>query len=509
MKRSPFLCLFLTISLASLSETIPKSNLSDPSELLAEKGFESQEKTIQVLGASKTIRVVYKPEGNKRQFAKLVLETAATYITKVAEYLNVVPNANVFTIKDITDGTTARNEGSVIYLPFAYPDPNLPIQAPLLYHEIGHLWFGQDPRWISEGVSSFLPIAMTKSGNLDLDPLEIHKIKSWWGFFNPLPTNDSPLGDKSKGIENIQSNFPLYYEKTFKIQYLLFLELGNERYRNFLLSLMDPNHETWHDYFIAPSQLVLEKRSKGVLDLLKLQKDLNWDKYLSGWVLQSGYHSESKSILIDSDGDSLVDLEEFKLGTNPKEWDSDKDGLGDFAEVVLGTNPIEPNDRDGFQNKIRNHGIIFDGIKDDWEFLDPKTITVQNQKNQNPFHIEFRYFLKDKILYGMLAATKPFRELFPKGKDLYFFFADLSKQKERIGFGFKMNPNDAFGWEFERAKGKKRYVLGKSGHVFEFQIDTSEHPDPQLALIPLINPQTGPSLWHWDYGDPILVPLER
>ncbi|EOQ88630.1 hypothetical protein LEP1GSC202_2815 [Leptospira yanagawae serovar Saopaulo str. Sao Paulo = ATCC 700523] len=509
MKLRFILCLILTFCLGSLSQTIPKSNLLDTSESLNEKGLESQEKTIQVLGESKTIRVLYKPEGIKSQFAKLVLETSAAYIPKVAEYLNVAPKGKVLTIKDLTDGTTARNEGAIIYLPFAFPDPELPIQAPLLYHEIGHWWFGQDPRWISEGVSSFLPIAMAMGGNLDLNQLEIHKIKSWWGFFNPLPKNDSPLGDKAKGIENIITNFPLYYEKSFKIQYLLFLELGTEGYRNFLVSLMNPNHETWHDYFIAPSQAILDHQSKGVFTLLKIQKDFKWENFLSGWVLQSGYQMDTRSILKDSDGDSLVDFEEFKIGTNPKEWDSDKDGLGDYAELTLGTSPIEANDRDYLQSKIRNHGIIFDGLKDDWDFIETKPILLRNHKNQKVLDVEFRFFQKDKILYGMLASAKPFMEIFLEEKDLYFFFADNSKQKERIGFGFKMNPNDAYGWEFERTKGKKRYVFGKVGTVFEFQIDASGHPDPELVLIPLINGKTGPSVWHWDYDHPILIPLEH
>lgn len=72
-----------------------------------------------------------------------------------------------------------------------------------------------------------------------------------------------------------------------------------------------------------------------------------------------------------------------------------------------------------------------------------------------------------------------------------------------------MNTNDVYGWEYERTKGNKRYVWGKVGHVFEFQIDISDHPDSELVLVPLINGPSGLSRGHWDYGKPIVIPLSK
>lgn len=508
MKQGLSSFLFLLFFFGTIAQTVPKTSYHVTESVKDEKGLESQEKTIQVLGESKIIRVLYQPEGQKSQFAKLILETSANYIPKLAEYLQAAPKAKILTIEDITDGSIARNEGSIAYVPFAFPDPELPILAPLLYHEIGHWWFGQDPRWLSEGVSSFLPFVMEKNGYHSIGILEINKILCWWGFRQPLSKLDVPLGNIPHLKEIPTNDFPIYYEKSFKIQYLIYLELGDEKYRNFLMSLMNPKHETWHDYFIAPSKTIYDEKTKGVISLLRMQKETDWDQLLSGWVQRRGYLSRTKSLLQDSDGDSIVDYEENVNKTNPLKWDSDQDGLGDFAETVLGTNPNEKNQSTDLQSRIQNHGIILDGMNDEWSFIDAVTLTQPKLPNQKIPILEFSYFLKDKVLYGMIRSDRPFTEILPKEKELYFFLADDSKNKERVGFGFKMQTNDVYGWEYERTKGNKRYVWGKVGHVFEFQIDVSDHPDAELVLIPLINGPSGPSLGHWDYGNPIVIPLE-
>ncbi|MCW7506722.1 hypothetical protein ND816_02690 [Leptospira levettii] len=509
MKTKRLTWILVMLLLFSLRDTIPQpiNHVSPGKE--DELGLESQEKTVQVLGETKTIRVLYKPKGKKNHFAALVLETSAAYIPKLAEYLHAAPKANVLTIKDITDNSIARNEGSIAYVPFAFPDPELPIPAPLLYHEIGHWWFGQEPRWVAEGVSSFLPVAMEKSGYHSIGILETHKVNSWWGFRQPLPKIDFPLKDNSYPDLIVAKDFPIYYEKSFKIQYLIYLELGGEKYRKFLISLMNPNNESWHDYFIAPSKILSEEKTKGVISLLKLQKEINWDQLLAGWVQKKGYSSQTKSLLLDSDSDCIIDYEEIANKTDPYLWDSDMDGLGDFAENTLGTNPNEKNESIDFQSRIQKYGIILDGMDDDWTFLNVVTLIQPKLPGQKIPIVEFRYFIKDNLLYGMIRSDKPYTEYISKEKDLYFFLADNSKNKERVGFGFKMNQNDVYGWEYERTIGKKRYVWGKVGKVFEFQIDVSDHPDPELVLLPLINGPSGPSLGHWEYEKPIVIPLQK
>jgi len=47
----------------------------------------------------------------------------------------------------------------------------------------------------------------------------------------------------------------------------------------------------------------------------------------------------------DMDGDSLLDVDEAAIGTQPLRFDSDGDGYGDGTEVLLmGTNPLDPLD---------------------------------------------------------------------------------------------------------------------------------------------------------------------
>ncbi len=51
---------------------------------------------------------------------------------------------------------------------------------------------------------------------------------------------------------------------------------------------------------------------------------------------------DPKDALLDSDGDGLSNLEEFRLGTNPHNADSDNDGYSDSEEVAFGKDPTKP-----------------------------------------------------------------------------------------------------------------------------------------------------------------------
>ena len=60
---------------------------------------------------------------------------------------------------------------------------------------------------------------------------------------------------------------------------------------------------------------------------------------------------------LDQDGDGLNTLAEFNAGTNPFEVDTDLDGLSDFQEVqTFGTNPLlVDSDADGYQDLEKFH----------------------------------------------------------------------------------------------------------------------------------------------------------
>ena len=69
-----------------------------------------------------------------------------------------------------------------------------------------------------------------------------------------------------------------------------------------------------------------------------------WTDYLSvneayQWYQQSFQREVAAWALIDPDGDTLSNLKEFQLGTNPRIADTDGDGASDLVEMQAGTNP--------------------------------------------------------------------------------------------------------------------------------------------------------------------------
>jgi len=64
------------------------------------------------------------------------------------------------------------------------------------------------------------------------------------------------------------------------------------------------------------------------------------------------------TIVLDADGDGLLDGEEIALGTDPDDADTDDDGLTDGEEVDLGTDPTDPDtDDDGLMDGYEvDHG---------------------------------------------------------------------------------------------------------------------------------------------------------
>ncbi|WP_028061662.1 hypothetical protein [Candidatus Solirubrobacter pratensis] len=66
----------------------------------------------------------------------------------------------------------------------------------------------------------------------------------------------------------------------------------------------------------------------------------------------------------DADKDGLKNLEEFKLGTNPRKADTDRDGLRDADEITVGDDPTDPDtDGDKVKDGAEHAGVVtaFDG----------------------------------------------------------------------------------------------------------------------------------------------------
>src|SRR5215471_6197666 len=63
------------------------------------------------------------------------------------------------------------------------------------------------------------------------------------------------------------------------------------------------------------------------------------------WKIAHGFDTNDPTVAgADTDGDGLTNLQEYQLGTDPRNPDTDGDGIPDGLEVALGTNPLDPND---------------------------------------------------------------------------------------------------------------------------------------------------------------------
>ncbi len=446
---------------------------------------------IDVLGKPKIVEVIY--TADVEPFAESILQNSIRIIPVIASYLQIAPNREKYTITHLADKSTARNEGHTVLVPFNYPDPQKPLPVPLLFHEIDHWWFGQNPRFISEGVSSFLPIALAKAGALNLTKDEILEIQNWWGFYVPKVLKDRPLGDEDLKIPNEDENFSLFYQKTFKIQYIIYNELGAEGYLKFLKSLK--NYDSTEEHFIHSAEDA--QSTAGVLSLLSDVHKKNWKKILSGWIESKVYSGVSIAEWQDTDLDGLLDVEERYLGTNVKNKDTDEDGLTDGAEVSLETNPLIRESASTFEEKISETGPILDGSDSDWKFLKSKKVvtTTPNSKIPGMFDmIEFSYFWKEDTLYGMIKTKEPPR-FNPANKGIYYFLMDSSTNPVTEGFGFWYANDAHIGWEI-RKNNPPEQVYGRVGDVFEFKIKIPKDDPRPKKYIPLIRKTENYGIWN-------------
>ncbi len=77
-------------------------------------------------------------------------------------------------------------------------------------------------------------------------------------------------------------------------------------------------------------------------------KDNDNDGMPDEWEKKYGFNPlDGSDALLDSDGDGLTNLEEFGLGTSPKNRDTDRDGVDDGKEAAKGTDPKDPKSKPG------------------------------------------------------------------------------------------------------------------------------------------------------------------
>ncbi|HNH10428.1 MAG TPA: hypothetical protein PK683_18145, partial [Leptospiraceae bacterium] len=268
-----------------------------------EDGKKKISSPITVLGSSRTVEFIY--EDGFDDLAEYHLEYAVKIIPKIADYFQTAPTKEAFRITQLRDGSTDRNEGESIYFHLDNQfnkSQRIPTGHPLLFHEIGHWWFGQNPRFMAEGVSSYLPVVLNESGLLQLSEKEMNDIKNWWGFYKQTVIGDVPLGDDEKKELSGEPGFSLNYEKSYKIQYILHKELGAKKYKDFLLSLLDTqaSDRNW----VLKTQYHHDTES--IFNALQNQKKTDWKSLLSGWIGNAGYKKISLKDWQDSDMDGLL-----------------------------------------------------------------------------------------------------------------------------------------------------------------------------------------------------------
>jgi len=287
------------------------------------------------------IKISY-PAGSREQ-ARYCLNWSRKYLPAVERFVGrPFPNFKKIEIRILKGG--ASNKGTWIEI-----GPVKPGHPALLFHELNHYWFRyylkakeKDQGWLIEGLMSFLPLAMHHSGYIRLSPSEICSIYGSWIFryWPTVPKKMSPPLIYAQGKK--WPRYPLFYANTFKIQYIIYSELGKRKYHSFLKNLI----RIW-------PVTSLNK----VIKILNRLKKQNWHKVLRGWLFPGKFTSIKPGDFIDHDNDRLLTIQERYRKTSPKKADSDGDGYGDGWEVLNGFNPLNPRSRPA-QNTIVIDGVL-------------------------------------------------------------------------------------------------------------------------------------------------------
>lgn len=122
----------------------------------------------------------------------------------------------------------------------------------------------------------------------------------------------------------------------------------------------NPNHSADPIAYIDQSWFVLDGTTlTWTIDITELPETM-WDSFSIGLYSLSSEGNDtfgtgfwSDPMVIDADGDLLLEAEEELLGTDPNNSDSDDDGVIDGLEVYLGTDPLLcDSDEDGLPDGL-------------------------------------------------------------------------------------------------------------------------------------------------------------
>ncbi len=279
---------------------------------------------ISLKAVSIPVSIQYPERPGGGRWAAYALEATGKFLPLAEQYLDT-PFTGTRGFKIIVcDKCGSMDSGTV---KIGHSDKNSPA---LLFHELGHFWYGYAPgytkiEWLVEGIVSFLPMAMHEKGILAMTGEERGDLINGWMFRTVIPEKeDRPLSVFDK-------DYYYRYAKSYKIQYLIYSELGRDKYRSFLRSIL-----TEH-----PSD------NTAVISLLNRYKPMAWQRFLAGWVFPGDYQAIGMEDFKDHDNDGLMSVEEHYLGTAGNRSDSDGDGYGDGWEKEHEYNPLDAKSPSG------------------------------------------------------------------------------------------------------------------------------------------------------------------
>jgi hypothetical protein len=86
-----------------------------------------------------------------------------------------------------------------------------------------------------------------------------------------------------------------------------------------------------------------------------------------GWEVENNLNPLVDDSTEDPDEDGLINVEEYKYGTDPNNWDSDSDGLADSDEIdIYFTDPTdEDSDSDGLNDYEEVFVYLTDPLNND------------------------------------------------------------------------------------------------------------------------------------------------
>jgi ankyrin repeat protein len=249
----------------------------------------------------------------REEVASYFAQQAAYYFPASIEYLGLVPDdvfgedareRRIVIVCSEASGSAYWTPGSINLFSKHISNPAIKQNyVSVVYHELGHNYFrgGSEIAWFIEGVNSYLPIAAAEAGLLDPAKLPVEGIRGIWNFGNTKTDGDRPCIEDFKN-----TNFSYFYSKSFKIQHIIFKELGNAKYRAFVRAVLD-------EVFMNPK--TSSEDCERIIGLLEKQKAIDWKTMLQGWVFPGKYVKYTPASFGDMNKNKIPDIDEMKADT--------------------------------------------------------------------------------------------------------------------------------------------------------------------------------------------------